>query len=143
MNYVRLKSFIALIILIAASLSLSACQPQQPSKPKTKEMALNKPVNVDLSNKEKKMDFQYRGTVKYFKMEGGFFGIETDKGQKFLPMKIADKSVLQDGAIIEFSGDQISGMMTIQQWGTPFEVTKVNLIKPGKKVDLNKGRDAF
>jgi len=139
----HLKQIKSGLILILSVFLLSACQPPQQPKPKTKEMALNKPVNVDLSDKGNKVVYQYRGTVKYLNLEGGFFGIVTDKGQKFLPMKIVDKSVLQDGAIIEFSGDRIVGMMTIQQWGTPFEVTKVKLVKAGKKVTPNFGKDSL
>lgn len=74
----------------------------------------------------------YRGTVKYFNLEGGFFGIVTDKGEKFLPQGLA-LEYQQDGAVIEFSGEIIKGMMTIQQWGTPFTISELKLIKPGKE----------
>ncbi|TQV86928.1 hypothetical protein [Aliikangiella coralliicola] len=75
----------------------------------------------------------FTGTVKYFDLEGGFFGIVTSKGQKLLPMNL-DKKYLQNGTVIEFSGDYKEGMMTIQMWGKPFELKEVKLIKKGKEV---------
>lgn len=81
--------------------------------------------------KEKKMTLDYKGTVQYFALEGGFFGIITHKGEKLLPMNLA-KEYHQDGAIIEFSGNYKEGMMTIQQWGKPFTITEIKLIKAGK-----------
>jgi hypothetical protein len=88
----------------------------------TKEAAKEPPM---------KKAYPYRGTVQYFNLEGGFYGIVTDKGLKLLPSGLP-KEYLQDGAIIEFSGEIQKGVLTIQQWGTPFSIKSVNLIEPGK-----------
>lgn len=77
-----------------------------------------------------------QGTVRFMNLEGGFYGIITKDGRRLLPMNL-EKELRQDGAIIEFSGDVVKDVMTIQQWGTPFKLEDVVLIKPGKKV-MNK-----
>ncbi len=91
-------------------------------------------------NKLEKVDMQpvktYTGTVKYLTFEGGFYGIVDKNGTKFLPRNL-DKQYRQEGAIIEFKGEFIKGMMTIQQWGEPFEIKEVKLIKAGNP-HLNK-----
>jgi len=90
--------------------------------------------NVNNSNADKKQVAQKRYTakVKLFKMEGGFYGLVTKEGEKFLPMNLA-KEFQQNGAIIEFSGAVKKDVMTIQQWGTPFTLKDVKLIKAGNK----------
>ena len=76
----------------------------------------------------------YKGTIHYYDLEGGFFGITTDQGTKFLPMGLS-KDYMQHGATIEFSGAIDNDVMTIQQWGTPFKIKEVRIIKPGNPVN--------
>lgn len=73
----------------------------------------------------------YQGTIRHISLEGGFYGIVTDKGLKLLPLNLA-KQYRQDGAIIEFSGEYAKNLMTIQQWGKPFSIKEIKLIKTGK-----------
>jgi len=79
-----------------------------------------------------KQETQWRtGTIKFMEFEGGFFGIVTDKGEKLLPMNLA-KKFHQVDAKVKIQGKLVTDMMTIQQWGTPFKITKIELIKAGK-----------
>jgi hypothetical protein len=73
-------------------------------------------------------------TVKYMEFEGGFWGLVTENGQKLLPMNLA-KEFRQLGAVVKFQGQVKGDMMTIQQWGTPFQITEITLIKAGIPVD--------
>lgn len=89
-------------------------------------------AQVETSNqKEKIVSLKFKGTIKLIELEGGFYGIVTDDGQKILPMNL-NPEYLQDGAEIEFSG-HYKNVMTIQQWGKPFTITEIKLIKAGKK----------
>jgi len=101
---------------------LFGCQQQVTSHPESDKPVANK--------KEPSVSLPYKGTIQYVGLEGGFFGIITSKGQKILPVNL-DKKYLQDGAIIEFSGE-FKNVMTIQQWGKPFTIKEVKLIKAGK-----------
>jgi len=74
-----------------------------------------------------------RGRVQFLNLEGGFYGIITDSGQKILPMNMA-KEFAQNGAIVRIKG-KVKDVMTIQQWGTPFTITEIELITPGNQTN--------
>ena len=70
-------------------------------------------------------------TVKYLDFEGGFYGLVSSKGEKLLPMNLVKEYQLE-GTQLKVKGQLIKDMMTIQQWGQPFKITDVKLIKLGK-----------
>lgn len=74
-----------------------------------------------------------RGRVQFLNIEGGFYGIISDSGEKILPMNMPIEFA-QNGAIVRIKG-KVKNVMTIQQWGTPFTITEIELIKPGNKVN--------
>jgi hypothetical protein len=76
-----------------------------------------------------------RGRVQFLNLEGGFYGIITDSGNKILPMNLA-KEFAQNGAVVRIKG-KVKNVMTIQQWGTPFTITEIELITPGNKAHDN------
>ena len=69
-------------------------------------------------------------------LEGGFFGLVSNEGKHWLPLNL-NKEFQQHGAVIKVKGNPVKGMMTIQQWGTPFSITHIELIKAGKKIAGN------
>jgi len=69
-------------------------------------------------------------TVKYLNLEGGFYGLVSAKGAKFLPINLPEKYKV-DGTILRIKGQPINNMMTIQQWGKPFEIIETELVKLG------------
>ncbi|WP_281559366.1 hypothetical protein [Thalassomonas sp. RHCl1] len=125
--------------LVPMAFFLMACQ----SEPASTEMtsspaaAVTSEQGANMSNKLTKQERRpvlkwQQGTVKYLTMEGGFYGIVTDEGKKLLPMGLAPE-YRQHGAIVKVKGELIKNMMTIQQWGTPFKITEIELIAPGLK----------
>jgi len=112
--------------------------PQEATKLVATPMSKGKAV-VDEKAKELKGklkneygDWQ-RGRVQFLNLEGGFYGIITDSGKKILPMNMA-KEFAQNGAIVRIKG-KVKDVMTMQQWGTPFTITDIELITPGNKVN--------
>jgi len=98
------------------------------------------PINASEELNEQKMkDLKdelsgwQRGRVQFLNLEGGFYGIITDSGKKILPMNMA-KEFAQNGAIVRIKG-KVKNVMTIQQWGTPFTITDIELITPGNNVN--------
>ncbi len=71
-------------------------------------------------------------TVSYQRMEGGFYGLITHDGKKLFPLNLATE-YRQAGAVIRFKGHVEEGVMTIQQWGKPFKISDLQLIKEGRK----------
>jgi len=69
-------------------------------------------------------------TVKYYDLEGGFYGLVSIKGKKLLPMNLPQEYRL-DGTKLKVKGHIVKGRITIQQWGTSFNITESELIKLG------------
>jgi len=89
-----------------------------------------------LSNQVDAKQLSFTATVTFMNLEGGFFGLVSNEGKHWLPLNL-NKEFKQHGAVIKVKGSPVKGMMTIQQWGTPFSITHIELIKAGKKVARN------
>ncbi len=76
-----------------------------------------------------------QGRVQFLNLEGGFYGIITDSGNKILPLNLA-KEFAQNGAVVRIKG-KVKNVLTIQQWGTPFTITEIELITPGNNQNEN------
>lgn len=127
---------IALAILLA-SISLS-CQsdnqiqePQQPQKQLTTKTANTENSPTTTMSHHQTKTWQ-QATVKYLTFEGGFYGLITSDGQRLLPLRLA-KEFRQDGAIVKVTGQFKPDVITIKQWGTPFEIEEIILIKAGRE----------
>jgi hypothetical protein len=101
---------------------------------KASEVTTIKQLNTKLLNKNKvKVNMiSVEGTIRYFDLEGGFYGIVTDKGQKLLPLNLA-KEYQQAGAVVKVKGKLQQDMMTTQQWGTPFKISHITVLKKGEE----------
>ncbi|MFA5614419.1 MAG: DUF333 domain-containing protein [Methanoculleus sp.] len=64
------------------------------------------------------------GTVTYVDLEGGFYGIIADGGERYLPIGLEDRYRV-DGMRIAFSGRIVPDAVTLQQWGTPIEILDI------------------
>jgi len=64
------------------------------------------------------------GTVTYVDLEGGFYGIVADDGERYLPLDL-DETCRVDGMRLIFVGEIARDTATIQQWGTPIEIIDV------------------
>ena len=65
------------------------------------------------------------GTVVYNDLEGGFYGIVADDGTRYLPLNLPDVFA-EDGLAVTFTGVVRADVSTIQQWGTPLELTEIS-----------------
>lgn len=90
-----------------------------------------------LSAKAEPEQISFTATIKYMNLEGGFFGLVSKEGKHWLPLNL-EKEFQKDGAVIKVTGKAITGIMTIQQWGTPFSITDIELITAANKAPENK-----
>ena len=67
------------------------------------------------------------GTVRYVPLEGGFYGIETDKGEKYLPFNLPEEFE-KDGLRVWFKAEPKRDT-TIHMWGKPVEILEIKLIE--------------
>ncbi len=67
------------------------------------------------------------GTVRFIDLEGGFYGIESDDGDKLDPVNLRSEFE-QDGLRVRFRVRMVKEVMTIHQWGTPVEVLEMEAL---------------
>jgi hypothetical protein len=135
------------IPLLAAAALVSACAPQQEVK------ASSQPPQAPAAQQAKPLPQQTKtpainkgalkegmmtvtGRLEFMSIEGGFFGIVTDQGQKLLPLNLKPE-YHQHGMRLEVTGKIETDIMTIQQWGTPFTISSLKVLAPGKKPGNN------
>ena len=75
------------------------------------------------------------GTIKYIPLEGGFYGIETDKGEKYLPLNLPAE-FKKDGLKVWFKAKLKKGA-TIQMWGKPVEILEIQKVEKKKVKNLS------
>ncbi|MFV7771577.1 hypothetical protein [Shewanella marisflavi] len=68
-----------------------------------------------------------QGTVRYFNLEGGFWGIIADDGRQILPQNLAQE-FRKDGLRLSFKAQEVKDMMTIQQWGVLSTLSDIEII---------------
>ena len=119
---------------------LVACEsPETTDKtePATKDPATKEVIKEKVGEESKLIDPTevtskvITATVRYIDLEGGFYGLETKDGEKYLAENL-DDNLKADGTIIQFKVTPVTGVMTTQQWGQLVTLTDVRLIK---KVD--------
>ncbi len=68
------------------------------------------------------------GTIRYISLEGGFYGIISDDGKKYLPVHL-DQEFKTDGLRVAFRLRIRTDVMTIYMWGTPVEVISLKKVE--------------
>lgn len=64
------------------------------------------------------------GTIRYQDLEGGFYGLETDDGDRYNPLNL-DARFRQDGLRVRFRAVKQDEVATIQMWGTPVRILEM------------------
>ncbi len=123
-------SFLVSIILPICLLSCSHASHNQPQAPDILQKGNSQVL-------DKKGQVWQQVTVNYYNFEGGFYGLTSKAGDKLLPINLSKQYKLP-GTVLKVKGEIIKGMMTIQQWGQPFKITDVELIKLGQNAESNK-----
>ncbi|NQZ27193.1 MAG: hypothetical protein HRT55_12880 [Colwellia sp.] len=123
-------------LIVAVTLTLLVAGCSQAHDVSNNENKVTELRESDMDKSAKKSWQQV--TVKYLNFEGGFYGLVSSTGEKLLPMNLAKEYQLE-GTKLKVKGQLIKDMMTIQQWGEPFKITDVELIKLGKKQEKNTG----
>jgi inhibitor of cysteine peptidase len=67
------------------------------------------------------------GTVTYQDLEGGFYGIVGDDGQKYDPLNLEAK-FRKDGLRVAFDATVARDVVTTHMWGTPVNITDIEEI---------------
>ncbi len=127
-------SYLRLLVIVLAAV-ISGCLQQETTSsiekaPETTKIHTLKKSTKQEDNMKSPSKFTHQGTIHYIAIEGGFYGIITDKGEKLLPLNL-NKQYMKHGTIISFSGSYEKDVMTIQQWGNPYKLDDVHVISEG------------
>ena len=126
-----LKATILLVLSITLLIGATGCSPEN------KEM-MQTPIKTTNHNTAIKAQAKIwqTVTVNYYNFEGGFYGLVTSTGGKLLPMNLA-KEYQVPGTVLKIKGEMIKDMITIQQWGQPYQISDVELITLGNVENQN------
>lgn len=69
------------------------------------------------------------GIVVYEELEGGFFGVISDEGQRFIPRELPD-DIRKNGTPVSFSFSLIPDMVSTFMWGEPVEIISIQALSP-------------
>jgi hypothetical protein len=87
-------------------------------------ISCNKYVNSEKHIQSNENIISADGTIVYIKLEGGFFGIITDDGNKYLPVDLP-KEFQKDGLKVTFEAKFRPDLSGIHMWGKLIEITKI------------------
>ncbi len=88
-------------------------------------IACNRYVSNGKNIQSNKNIIKTNGTVMYIELEGGFFGIIADDGNKYNPIDLP-KDFQKNGLKVRFEGKLNPELFSIHQWGELIEITKIN-----------------
>lgn len=126
------RLFLCLMILFVSACGSSSTA-QTETAVKKSVASVQKPIIKPKKEREmiKINEAWQQVTVKYLAFEGGFYGLISKSGAKILPMNLPAKYKVA-GTLLRVKGHAMNDTMTIQQWGQPFKVSDIELIKMGE-----------
>ncbi len=99
-----MRVFVLVLILGMAGIG---CKSSKPEAPATSQM-------VD----------GIAATVRFIELEGGFYGIESDAGDSYLAINLAEE-YKEDGLRIMFTMKSRPDIMTTKMWGKVIEIVEI------------------
>ena len=70
----------------------------------------------------------FTGTVAYKNLEGGFYAIDADDGQKYMPINLP-KEFAVDGLRVQVSARPKAEMVGIQMYGILIEIVEISKLE--------------
>ncbi|MFT5675321.1 MAG: hypothetical protein ACI808_001252 [Paraglaciecola sp.] len=121
-------------LLTSLVLCLTACNSTLDARPIT--LTESKKLEPAMSEKQLASSIiEFRGTVKYISIEGGFYAIYADDGRRFMPRKLGEIH-RRHGLVVKVSGKILKDVITTQQHGQVLEIRSIEIID-----DSNVGRE--
>lgn len=68
-----------------------------------------------------------RGTVQFVELEGGFYGIVADDGQRYDPTNL-DEAYEVDGLRVRFRARERDDLISVRMWGRMVEIISIERI---------------
>lgn len=121
----RLLLLLLPLLLIPLLLAACAAEPVPPADPAPEAPA----ASPGSAAAEEEGFVAGTGTIVYQDLEGGFYGLIADADSaRYNPINL-EASFQEDGLRVRFEG-RPADVMTVQMWGTPLELTRIERLEP-------------
>ena len=70
------------------------------------------------------------GTIRYLDLEGGFYGIIADDGERYDPGSL-EEAFRQDGLRVRFEVKIRTDVFSLRMWGTPVQILAITPLARG------------
>ena len=130
MRLLNMRNGRSAVVLFGLIWTLTGCSASEPDMAEQEQ-----PVEEQQSEDVMVSKNMITATVTFIDLEGGFFGLMTEDGEKLLPSNLP-KEFLKDGTVIQFHATTLKDMQSIHQWGTLVELTDVKLVQASAQSDL-------
>jgi hypothetical protein len=111
-----MKAIIASVLVLGMSACSTAYEP--PVISKQQSMSRSKASNAEL---------EFRGTVQFVTLEGGFYAIYADDGRKFMPQKLSEAHE-KHGLVVQVKGKIIKDVITFAQHGQVLKIISITVL---------------
>jgi hypothetical protein len=82
------------------------------------------PAAISCGGEEKGSIMTMTGTITYIDLEGGFYGIIADSGDRYFPINL-DQQYKVNNLKVRIEGKIRKDVITTAMWGTPLEILKI------------------
>ena len=108
------------ILAAVSTLAISACGTAT-------ESPANSQVQTMSQVKADSTVFEFRGTVQFVTLEGGFYAVYADDGRKFMPLKLGAAHKKQ-GLVVQVKGKILKDLVTYQQHGEVLQIISIEAL---------------
>jgi hypothetical protein len=123
-------------LAILSIVLLSGCQANNLKSPNTQVAIEQEAAKENQALGQVMIQQWQQGIVVYNQFEGGFYGIVTEQGERYLPNRFPE-AYKRVGTLIHFRGKVLANSSSIYQWGKPFDIVDIKLIKLGSDKSPN------
>ncbi len=119
----RISVGTALLLIMCCS----SLEPKESTHPSTPSPAKGEETDQIDQTVKPMQDIMGTGTIRFIDLEGGFYGIVADDGQRFDAGTLGE-SFQQDGLRVRFTVRERTGVMSIRMWGRIVEVVSLTTL---------------
>ena len=81
-------------------------------------------MTIQAAEKADSSLLDFTGKIVYVAVENGFYGIESEKGNKYLPTNLPD-TLKEDGLKVRVKAKKLQNTLGIQMWGEYITITDI------------------
>jgi len=119
------------VILVALLFSLAGCGKKNGTEPQKIELPIvtqQKTVKVEPAKQPQKAEQMITGTVRYVELEGGFYELVANSGEKYDPVNLPAE-YRNDGLRVKFQIQEKKGLVSFHMRGKIVEVVTIEKLE--------------